>query len=137
MIRQAEMFTAIFRRDDDGLTGGEGDLQRFRRHVFCVHVDLHAATALRDGVELSLPETLLAARDPAFFMDAESDAGDRWNFLEQQSESLSTIGRVRVVGQPFNRVSSVGTPQPLVGQRPDAELETEPAPGAFLANEFQ
>src|SRR5229473_4929277 len=38
MIRQAEMFTAIFRRDDYGLAGGEGELQRFWRHVFRVHV---------------------------------------------------------------------------------------------------
>src|SRR6266404_9939103 len=94
MIRQAEMFTAIFRRDDDGLAGGEGELQCFRRHVFCVHVDLHAAAALRDGLELGPPEIFLAARDPALTMDAESDAGDRWNFFEQQGQSLATIGRV-------------------------------------------
>ncbi len=102
-----------------------------------MHVDLHAATALRDGPELCLPEIFLAARDPAFFMDAESDTGDRWNFFEQQSQSLPAIGRVCHVGQPFNRVGSLRTPRPLVGQSPDAELKTQPAPGAFLADEFQ
>src|SRR6266446_3941670 len=55
MIRQAEMLSAILRRDDDGLGGGEGELQRFRRHVLRVHVDLHTATALGDGLELGLP----------------------------------------------------------------------------------
>ena len=83
-----------FRRDGDGQTGGESDVDSFLVHALRVHIDFDAAAAAHGAIENGLPEIVAAFGDAAFAVDAERNAADCGAGLEQRGERVATIGGV-------------------------------------------
>jgi len=102
-----------------------------------VHVQLDPAAARGKSAEDLAPELKVALWYSALAMHSERDARDGRASFQHAADRVAAVRRVIDWREALNHVVGVRTCDPLVGLRPDAQLEMQPVRGGFIAGDAE
>ena len=102
-----------------------------------MQIELDPAAAAHHAVEDRFPKVVAPFGDAALAMGAKREAADGGTGLQHRRQRVAAIRRMVGGVQSLGGVIRVGAVGPLVGVRPEAQLELEAAHGGLVADESQ
>src|SRR5215831_21229234 len=137
MVTEAHMLGPVLGRYLDRHASGYRHVHHFVVDALSMHVDFDPTACALDAFKYDAPEIVAALGYPAFTVHPEGDPLNRRAGFQQQSQSVTAIRAMTLGREPLNVVIRPRAVGPLVGMRPQAKLEIEPAPGGLFPDEAQ
>ena len=137
LVAEALVLGRILRAQLHRHARSHGDRDHLLVHAFGVHINLDGAAAARDSLEQRLPEIVTALGYAALAVHTHRQTLDLRTFLQQHRQRVAAVIRMRIGSESFDAVIGIGAVGPLVGVRPDSQLEVQSARRGLRGNEFE
>ena len=137
MVGQGHVLGQVFWRNHQRHAGGACGAQDMFVQTLGMQVEFDLPTTSADSGEDGAPEIVITFGHACFHMDAEIQAGNLGDFAQQEGDAVAAVKAMVLVGHTADLVTCVRHLVEIVALRPQAELELDPAPSRFPADELE